>query len=58
MHPMFVELFIETDAGDVLIEEEASRRYARRSRRNRPTVIVGGDSRYRTRQPQRWRISP
>jgi hypothetical protein len=55
---MFVKLFIETDADDVLIEEEASRRHARRSRRNRPTVIVRGGSRYRTRQPQRWRISP
>ena len=57
MHPMFVKLFIETDVDDVLIEEEASRRRARWSRRNRPTVIVRGGSRYRTRQPQRWRTS-
>ena len=53
MHPMFVKLFIETDADDLLLEEEARRRHARRSRRNRPAMIVRGGSRYRTRQPQR-----
>ena len=26
MHPMFVELFIETDADDLVAEEEAKRR--------------------------------
>jgi hypothetical protein len=34
MHPMFVKLFIATDTDDVAAEEEAKRRYARRSRRN------------------------
>jgi hypothetical protein len=54
MHPMFVKLFIATDADDLLIEEEeARRRHARRSRRSRPAVIVRGGSRYQTRQPQR-----
>jgi hypothetical protein len=28
MHPMFVELFIETDADDLAAEEEAKRRRA------------------------------
>jgi len=31
MHPMFVKLFIETDADDLLAEEEVKRRRARRS---------------------------
>jgi hypothetical protein len=40
MHPMFVKLFIETDADDLLAAEEARRRSARRSRRNRPAMAV------------------
>jgi hypothetical protein len=31
MHPMFVKLFIETDADDLLAEEEVKQRRARRS---------------------------
>jgi hypothetical protein len=31
MYPMFVKLFIETDADDLLAEEEVKRRRARRS---------------------------
>ena len=39
MHPMFRELFIQTDADDLLPEEDRQRR-ARRSRRARPAMIV------------------
>ena len=39
MHPMFKELFIQTDADDLLAEEDRRRR-VRRSRRARPALIV------------------
>ena len=39
MHPMFVKLFIETDADDLLAEEDRRRR-AHWSRRARPTTAV------------------
>jgi hypothetical protein len=39
MHPMFKELFIETDADDLLAEEDRRRR-VRRSRRARSTLVV------------------
>jgi hypothetical protein len=39
MHPMFVKLFIETDADDTLPEQDRRRR-ARRSRRARPAMTV------------------
>ena len=39
MHPMFVKLFIETDADDLPSEEDWRRR-ARRSRRARPAMAV------------------
>ena len=52
MHPMFVKLFIETDADD-LAAEEARRRSARRSRRNRPAMAVKAVPRDRGRRPQR-----
>jgi len=54
MHPTFVKLFIETDADDLLAEEEARRR-VRRSRRNRPAVVVRAASRDRNLRPRRWR---
>jgi hypothetical protein len=53
MHPMFVKLFIETDADDLLAAEEARRRSARRSRRNRPAMAVKAVPRDRSRRPQR-----
>jgi hypothetical protein len=55
MHPTFVKLFIETDADDLLAEEEARRRRVRRSRRNRPAVVVRAASRDRNLRPRRWR---
>ena len=39
MHPRFVQLFIESDADDLLAEEDRRRR-ARRSRRARPATII------------------
>ena len=39
MHPMFVKLFIETDADDLPSEEDRRRR-ARQSRRVRPAIVV------------------
>jgi hypothetical protein len=53
MHPMFVELFIETDADDLLAAEEARRRSARRSRRNRPAMAVKAVPPDRSRRQQR-----
>ena len=53
MHPMFVKLFIEADADDLLAEEEVKRRRARRSQRHRPAVVVRAASRDRNLQPQR-----
>jgi hypothetical protein len=48
MHPMFVKLFIETDADDLLPEEDRRRR-ARRSRRARPAMAVRAAARDRRR---------
>ena len=53
MHPTFVKLFIETDADDLLAEEEAKRRRARLSRRNRSAVVVRAASRDENLRPQR-----
>ena len=39
MHPMFKELFIQTDADDLPAEEDRQRR-VRRSRRARPAPVV------------------
>ena len=39
MHPMFKELFIDTDADDLGAEEDRQRR-VRRSRRARPAMII------------------
>ncbi len=40
MHPMFVALFIETDAGDVLAGEQDSKRRARAARRGRSARVI------------------
>jgi hypothetical protein len=39
MHPMFVKLFIDSDADD-LSPEEDRRRHARRSRRARSAMVL------------------
>jgi hypothetical protein len=53
MHPTFVKLFIETDADDLLDEEEARRRRARQVRRNRPAVVVRAASADQNLRPRR-----
>jgi hypothetical protein len=40
MHPMFVTLFIETDADDLLTEERDKQRWARRGRRTRSARVI------------------
>lgn len=40
MHPMFVTLFLETDADDLLTEEQDKRRRVRRARRSRSDQVV------------------
>ena len=46
MHPMFVTLYLENDADEVLAEEESRRRAASRARRTRTrltTTRTAGD---------------
>ena len=40
MHPMFVTLFIETDADDLLTEERDRKRRAHAARRGRSARVV------------------
>jgi hypothetical protein len=49
MHPMFVKLFLESDADDLQAEEEALRRSARRGRRTRRAIVIKSIARGRTR---------
>jgi hypothetical protein len=53
MHPMFVTLFIDTDADDLLTEEQDTQRRARQARRSRSArvVRVAAPSRDRPRRP-------
>ena len=53
MHPMFVKLFIETDADDLPDAEQARRRSARRSRRSRQAMVVTPAPRRRSSRPGR-----
>jgi hypothetical protein len=55
MHPMFKELFIQTDADDLLAEEDRRRRVSRARRARsamiiRPPPVTGGTSRDRNRR--------
>jgi hypothetical protein len=52
MHPMFVTLYLETDA-DVLAEEEDRRRAANRTRRARTRQATRIIARDRDRRPAR-----
>ena len=54
MHPMFVKLFIETDADDLPPEEDWRRR-SRRSRRTRSAMVVRSAARGREHAPGRDR---
>jgi hypothetical protein len=40
MHPMFVKLFLEADADDLLAEEEDKRHRANRARRTRSRMVI------------------
>jgi hypothetical protein len=40
MHPMFVELFLEADADDLLADEEERRRRTIRARRSRSRAAL------------------
>lgn len=40
MHPMFVTLFIETDADDLLTEKQDKLRRSRQARRSRSARII------------------
>jgi hypothetical protein len=50
MHPMFTELFIDTDA-DALAAEGDRRRHGRRSRRAQPAMITRPATRHRETRP-------
>jgi hypothetical protein len=51
MHPMFKELYIDTDA-DALAAEDDRRRRARRARRARPAAIIRPAARNRENRPR------
>jgi hypothetical protein len=51
MHPMFVKLFLENDADDMLAEEEDRRRAANRARRVRSRRVITHTARDRERRP-------
>ncbi len=53
MHPMFVKLFIETDADDLLTDEEDQQRHARQARRSQSARVmrVAAQNRDRPRRP-------
>jgi hypothetical protein len=52
MHPMFVKLFLETDADDALAEED-KRRAANRARRVRSRTVTKLTVHDRDRRPSR-----
>ena len=54
MHPMFVKLYLDNDADDVLAEEEDRRRTANRIRqaRSRRTITVAARGRAAARSPR------
>ncbi len=53
MHPMFVKLYLEPEADDLLADEEARRRRANQARRQRSRAAVRVAARDRDRQPRR-----
>ena len=53
MHPMFVKLYLENDADDVLAEEEKRHRAANRTRRARSRQATRVVARDRSRRPAR-----
>ena len=53
MHPTFVKLFLEADAGELLGEEEDKRRRANRARRTRSRIAIRVTACDRERGPRR-----
>ena len=53
MHPIFVKLFLENDADDVLAEEEDRRRAANRTRRVRSRRTITHTARDQDHRPVR-----
>ena len=51
MHPMFKELFIDTDADDLAAEDDRRRR-RHRSRRAGPAMIIRPGARHRENRPR------
>jgi hypothetical protein len=51
MHPMFKQLFLQTDADDLLAEQDRRRRVSR-GRRARPAVIIRPAARNGQHQPR------
>ena len=51
MHPMFKELFIDTDADDLPAEDDRRRRM-HRSRRARPAMTIRPAARHRENRPR------
>jgi hypothetical protein len=49
MHPMFVTLFLQTDADDLLTEEQGKRRHTRQARRSRSAQVIRAAARDRDR---------
>ena len=53
MHPMFVKLFLEPDADDLLAEEEERRRRTKLARQNRSRLTMRATARPQDRLPRR-----
>jgi hypothetical protein len=53
MHPMFVKLFLEPDADDLLADEEEKRRRAARARHTRSRMTLRVTARPQGRRPPR-----
>src|SRR6266516_3077185 len=53
MHPMFVKLFLEPDADDLLADEEDKRRRAARARHTRSRMTLRVTARPQDRRPPR-----
>jgi len=53
MHPMFVKLFLDPDADDLLADEEERQRRAKLARRNRSRTALRVTARPQGRRPRR-----
>ena len=53
MHPMFAELFIETDADDLLAYEDEKSRRSRRAKQRQSRMVTRVNARSRSDLPQR-----